>query len=96
MVLEARGRSGRFAEHTTFGLDDRHPDAEVGRQARTLRIQAGAGGPRQDIGRDPGFREQALRQRVGLVALDRDGDVGDGNEQDAHQRGERRPEELED
>jgi len=96
MVLERLGGPRRFAQHPTIGADDRQADAEIRRETPASGVERIPRRPGQGLPHDPHLGEQAPRQRVDLVALERDRDIGNRRHQHARERGERGQEEAED
>ena len=95
VVFEFGRRAGGFAQHPPVGGDYRDAGPEVRPQPGTRGIERLAAGPGQRLAGEPRLGEQALRQRLDLMALDGPRKIRNGGQQRAEQRDQRRRQELE-
>ena len=96
VVLERLRGARRLAEHTSVRCDHGQADAEVGGEPRAGRIELRAGRPGQGLARQARLGQEALAERLDLMPLERERDVGDRAHERGGERRQRRQDELED
>ncbi len=96
VVLERLRGARRLAEHAAVRRDHGQADAEVGGELPAGRVERRAGRPRQRLAREARLGQEALAERLDLVPLDRERDVGDRRHERGAERRQRRQDELED